>query len=653
MPFSQRRGAISGPSSPSPGSRKADPRPQVAAEGYRTKEEAEDNLDNPTWDPNASYAGRKPGDKPGAWVEATAPRNAPEAKSVNMDRELVDKRMVAGTEVDPSKASPALTAGSLGKLELERITEDQVAQVNPLSEVPKKILKGPLEESWHTAKHELLKESDDAANNKARRMLMAKLWEFRQWHHNMILQRTQADPDIGKEGLSDWKAAGSTTLTSDIDVNLKGSKTELAVGKFNQKFKEDGFSKEAGVVYDVNVYALDFMHKDTFKGLAEQDGKVKKHDFGGPPKPGQGPAPEGAAAKAPTRVSAKEGAREGAEGGGVTADNPMLADRMVKADADLQRVWSLVKLRLYMTPGQWAEYIVNAKVPASTASAVDARYTSYITELEKKMLGDTPELKAAENLEKTGFQQLAATADKKAAAKPGGKGDGEDVKMAASNRLYEEKLVQIAQLRDRVSKQIAARKELFKTSPEDAEGMGAAIEGNLAILRDLISEAAMYSNEAYVTDGAVNHVVVGLQEKIGISQTGAESKDAFNENVADVLKEVARHSGTVGEAAYKAGKYMWRMADAAKNIGSKDKEIAKLYDIGYTLANEIKGGDATQEALEHKAQTAIQAALGANAATPQALMAYIRDVGARVAKEIAGADDFKRTAPVQAAKKPT
>src|SRR4051812_36174991 len=486
VPFSQRRGAVSGP--PSPGSRKADPRPQVAAEGYKDAAEAKDNLDNPTWDPNASFPGRKPGEKPGAWVEATAARNAPEAKSVNMDRELVDKRMVAGTTIDPSKKDANLAAGSLSKEQLAHLTVDQVAQVNPLGEEPKAILKGPLSESWHTAKHELLHEGEDIENNKARRMLMAKLWEFRQWHHNKILQLTQADPAIGKEGLSDWKAAGSTTLTSDIDVNLKGTKTEMAVGKFNAKFKEDGFSKEAGVVYDVNVYALDFMHKDTFKGLAEgADGKVKKHDFGGAPKPGEGPKPEGAAG--PTRVSAKEGAREGAEGGGVTADNPMLSDRMVKADVGLQRVWSLVKLRLYMTPGQWTTYVRDASVPVDTAQAVDARYASYIQELEAKMLGDTPELKVADDVTKTGFQQLDATAAAKAKAKPGGKGDGEDVKMAASNRLYEEKLVQIATLRDRIARQIAQRKELFKTAPEDAEGMGAAIEGNLAILRDLISEA--------------------------------------------------------------------------------------------------------------------------------------------------------------------
>ena len=113
-----------------------------------------------------------------------------------------------------------------------------------------------------------------AASKDWRELLMAKLREFRQWHHDLILRRTQADPAIGRAGLTEWKAAGSTTLTSDFDVNLKGNKTELAVAVFNRLFKADGWEHEAGVVYDVNVYAVDFMHKDIFRGLAEQKGKT-------------------------------------------------------------------------------------------------------------------------------------------------------------------------------------------------------------------------------------------------------------------------------------------------------------------------------------------------------------------------------------------
>ena len=113
-----------------------------------------------------------------------------------------------------------------------------------------------------------------AASKDWRELLMAKLREFRQWRHDLILRRTQADPAIGRAGLTEWKAAGSTTLTSDFDVNLKGNKTELAVAVFNRLFKADGWEHEAGVVYDVNVYAVDFMHKDIFRGLAEQKGKT-------------------------------------------------------------------------------------------------------------------------------------------------------------------------------------------------------------------------------------------------------------------------------------------------------------------------------------------------------------------------------------------
>lgn len=44
----------------------------------------------------------------------------------------------------------------------------------------------------------------------------------------------QRDP----EALEPSKGAGSTTLSSDIDVNLKGNHTELAVALFNSRFRK-------------------------------------------------------------------------------------------------------------------------------------------------------------------------------------------------------------------------------------------------------------------------------------------------------------------------------------------------------------------------------------------------------------------------------
>lgn len=55
-------------------------------------------------------------------------------------------------------------------------------------------------------------------------------------------------------------SAGTVGFDSDIDVNLKGSGTEHAVGLINEKFKEVfKVSKETGEMFDINFYAKDFV----------------------------------------------------------------------------------------------------------------------------------------------------------------------------------------------------------------------------------------------------------------------------------------------------------------------------------------------------------------------------------------------------------
>lgn len=601
-------------------------------QGYKDASGGRLALDNPTWDPNAEVFGSK--DK-GGWVEATAARNAPGTKSdaptADGGTTRVDKRMITGTTIDPSKRNANLESGHVNDEQLHAITTDQVAQINPLGPAPRNILKHALHQSWHHAKHALLAPGD---NQPARQMLMAKLWEFRQWHHIEILKRTQAE--VGREGLEEWKEAGSTTLTSDIDVNLKGKETERAVAVFNKLFKADGWQKEAGVVYDVNVYALDFMHKDTFKGLADNKGTIEAHKF--------------TAGDTATRVSAKEGARDGSAGGGIGTKNPMLEQRMVQADADLQRVWSLVKMRFYMTGNEWNEYVQSAGISSATLAQVTLRYDQYMSDLQDKMHEAAQLVVVADAKTKTGSAVIEAHAQ---AIGKQAKLDPENVKMEASNRLYEKRLEQMAELRTKVQQQIALRKQWLDSGKgKDAEALDAAIDGNLAILRDLISECSMFANEAYLTDGGVNHAVVGLQSKVGIAQTKSESMDAFNENAADSLKEIARHSGSLGEAAYKAGKYLWRMADAAQNMGVKDADVAALFKAGFHLANKIKGSDdATQAELEQKAGAFLVQTVGDRVATPDLLMAFVRTLAARVAKSQAGdltAHGQDRAAPVNA-----
>ena len=61
--------------------------------------------------------------------------------------------------------------------------------------------------------------------------------------------------------------------------------------------------------------------------------------------------------------------------------------------------------------------------------------------------------------------------------------------------------------------------------------------------------------------------------------------------MADALKEIHRHGKTLGEAAFKSGKYLFRLADAAKNAGVRDGLVIKTYALGDMISNRIKKTD--------------------------------------------------------------
>jgi hypothetical protein len=445
---------------------------------------------------------------------------------------------------------------------VEKIDPKYAAQINPLGDAPRNILKGTYGQSWNRAKHATV------GKGAGPEMVMTKLWEFRQWHHDKILNETKAALEPGE--LSKWAAAGSTTLTSDIDVNLKGSNTEKAVEVFNAKFKADGWAQEAGVVYDVNVYALDFLHGKTFGGVLRGD----------------------------KRVAAKEGDRIGESAGGVSISNTDAA----AADASNQEVWTLVKMRLYMTPIEWGKYKTGVDAQGQDGAKwaeVENRYDTYRDTLRAEITKVAQDdLVAADEAGKTGITVLNAVARQKAEATHAQdvKTEAEDQLMASSNRVYERKLAEMKTTRTRVKADIKRYEALIaEGNQEEADALHDQINPALSQLRDLISECALYSNEAYLTDGAVNHAVIGLQEGIEIHQTKAESLHAVNENVADCLKEMARHGESAGEAGFKAGKYMWRLADAARNMGMSGGAIDGYYETGYELANTIKGGAASPQ----------------------------------------------------------
>lgn len=498
--------------------------------------------------------------------------------------------------------------------DIDALTVEQVAAIDVQSLVPYRIIHDVFHQNWHYVKEALVsKPPADKAD--VRNKLMEKLIAYREWHHKQIIREVAAEMNEGL-GEQDKKAldpdrskgGGSDSLTSDIDVNLKGTTTEMAVAKFNQAFKRPksvpghDWDFEPGVVYDVNVYALDFLH---LFGTVQQDGHA---------------------------VTVKEGAREQGGAGGVQ-DAELAADDRIR-----QLAVSLFKARLYMTDAQYRGYIDRARQGVAdtrdlTRADVMARghYRRYLEAMAKQM---DEKLEFAVDRASSGVAQLQARAIQLV---PGAEGENEhhvdakrqDTVMAAANRIYETKLVSIREQRQ-VLKDLLTR----LGTTEDATARAAIeriIDLRVNLLRDDISEAAMYANEASMTDAAVSHGVLGIQGGRRIEQPKHEGIEAVNEHVADLHKETAHYDGW--EAIFKGGKYLMRLADAARNLGfGYVHGVKDLYDVGWKISTEIKGhaGKKGHDVAAESAD-AVRAQLGLTEVDQ--VLAYAREIAALVLQE--------------------
>jgi len=505
-----------------------------------------------------------------------------------------DKRFFTGVQEDAGLQAD-LKGGALTAKEAVELPLATVQQINPQSDVPKNIIRKATKTNWNNAKHTFAEghlpsgANEDNVDPAANKAIMQKLWEYRQWHHEKVLKKVQRkinQKHPGREatetegavpqGLSGWAAAGSTSLTSDIDVNLKGSATEEAVGTFNAEYKRE-YGKEAGVVYDVNVYALDFMH-----GTG-----VKVDETGAPSEDGN------------SRLVSQEGSRKGMKQGGIEDE------AKAKKDLGRQEEWADLKIRLYMNDREWAQH--KRKCGGEEREAhwgrVEKKYKKYRAELKKAMTQRTGKaIHEAEDVRQSGYKQI----EKQAKMLSKGTGfDSDNVMIGASNDIYEKKLKRVKKVRDRLRVQIDAYNSLVNDNGQPLEQedgndgpvarLKVKIDKTLLLLREITSEAALYSNEAYLTDGAVNHTVVGLQIGKKLNLSKGATLNAVQENMADAIKEIGRHGETVGDAAYKSGKYFWRMADAAQNmdidLGDRAAEIFLLKRTGQYIANDLKSSN--------------------------------------------------------------
>ena len=129
--------------------------------------------------------------------------------------------------------------------------------------------------SWAQVKRGLLGNPDD-------RTKLQELIDFRLDLTRKLMEQAAADAwSANHATISPYRwvryaIPGSQRLTSDIDVNMRGSATEKVVALFNSKFRDwtlatdvhPQVALESGYVFDVNVYAQDYTRESGRRFLA-------------------------------------------------------------------------------------------------------------------------------------------------------------------------------------------------------------------------------------------------------------------------------------------------------------------------------------------------------------------------------------------------
>jgi hypothetical protein len=371
-------------------------------------------------------------------------------------------------------------------------------------------------------------------------------------------RRRQADREARLKGAKapplrplDWNyGAGSGTATSDIDSNLQGDATEFAVRRFNAVFRGRWGGKESGRVFDLNVYARDYL-----------------------PESGGG-----------SLFGAKQSADSKSEKPGPLAPGTMWAERgVVFETAALERgkapfeqamssqeVFSLMKTRRDMSFFDWTRYkreqLAGLKGSAHDKKADAVRKAEELYEQREQELAARIALLEKEAAELAG--QGPKTTTPGGASPGGGGGHGSDRRLEAENRLYEEKLDRVTTLRE----------DLVVAKARMAAGTGtqSEVEELSAQLTEALQVSSMYANEAYVTRATVLHVV-GNQQILGAASSASastveialEAEDylaSANEQVGFIFDDFAREGGDVMKGLLKAGKYIMRLGHAATKV---------------------------------------------------------------------------------------
>jgi hypothetical protein len=312
-----------------------------------------------------------------------------------------------------------------------------------------------------------------------------------------------------------YAVPGSTRLTSDIDVNMRGSATEKVVKEFNSRFRawtiagdpKPEVALESGYVFDVNVYAQDYTRE---LGLRFLKPEVPDADFW----PADG---------TPERTQAERH----------------------------QDVYALLKMKRYMPDDDWEKFCSDLSDEIASEGA-----SSYVTLTD--ILDRVNELSEENETEaQTARTAVLQAANRQEASYP----YPENLTMRAENDRYEAQLDKVYQLRGKGPAQLNGAEKVTL-----AEALGKAM---------FLAQEAYHSSGA-VRDVVCN-LQMGQGLTLTVQEQLHSFNEQVGDIFKELAHFPAPPQGDVSiEFAVDASKYMVRLANAA--LGATYNIVSRMFE---------------------------------------------------------------------------
>eukprot|EP01091_Cochliopodium_minus_P008905 TRINITY_DN2092_c0_g4_i1.p1 TRINITY_DN2092_c0_g4~~TRINITY_DN2092_c0_g4_i1.p1 ORF type:complete len:768 (-),score=189.92 TRINITY_DN2092_c0_g4_i1:128-2431(-) len=406
-------------------------------------------------------------------------------------------------------------------------------------------------------------------------------------------------------------SVGSTSVTSDIDIPMKGFYTEYAVRKINKDFREHfKIPFDCGIVFDINVYALDWGHsiQEPMQGDLNQ---ITKTIF----------------------VKPKYEFHE------ILSDN--VNKQMLQVWDENNHLWALVKLCRNMHDGgkEWKNFEKSAlegfnQVEEKTSKIKNLLATSLkiSQQVNSRVKAQIISLNDLLKVQKSKEYDLNDPVEAMAAS------------VVASNSIYDYILEEVKELRLNIiinmEKEAKADKNLGKYVYQNSATSSQIIKNTVQYVKEFggskffdaasalvphlgfkIAEALTFANEVYASEGATWYTVnlqgakrtgeaidkqypkfKGKFDKVEFIFPAADLIQSVFENMGDALHSLHYYKSIRPfYSVYRSGKYINRMMGSIRSLfGLTETDFNKAFltKKEYDLLNKI--GTYSVEAKEGK-----------------------------------------------------